>query len=217
MRRSIRSLLRVGLIYWGALASASAQTTAEKTVVQQPQNSNYLAGLSGIQKWAVKLEASLRSQGNKTDKRKAKDELLPKVITIQNSLSDLEDINRRVMKDAGSQIEDLQRDKMGVDLNSLKEKIIEIESSFRDLREGVQAISLPEMTEVERLGEGLVFTKSFEIDQDLKWLGYADGRSDSASGIKINYPNLKASSDKIMSILHEAQDAFGKLHTYLEN
>jgi hypothetical protein len=174
-----------------------------------------LIGLTGIQEWASKLETALRSQGNKIDQQKAKAELLPRVVAIQKQLSDLEDINRSVVEDAGTREEDLNRTKMIEDLGVFKQKIKEIQGSFNDLRRGVQVISLPEMTDVERLGEDYVQTRGLEIDKSLKILGYGEPASN-AESIKVNYTDLKASSDKITKLLHQAQDAFGKLHHYLE-
>jgi hypothetical protein len=215
MKGILSSTILIAILFSNVWAIANAQATDEKTAGKQSQNTNFLAGLSGIQEWASKLEAALRSQGSKIDQRKAKDELLPKVTAIQKSLSDLEDINGRVVKDAGSRIEDLKRTDMEKDLNSLKEKIKEIQLSFRELRSGVQAISLPGMTDIERLGESTIQSRALVVEDSLQMLGYGNGNDDEKGTLKVDYTALKANSDKITALLHQAQDAFGKLHTYL--
>lgn len=215
MRGLFRSVVVLTILLSSVSLIATAQDSDKKTVGKQSQNTDFLLGLSGIQEWASKLEQALKSQGKEIDQRKAKSQLLPKVTAIQKSLSGLEDINRKIVEDAGSQPKDLKRDKMAQDLSSLEAEIRNIENTFSDLREEVQLISLPEMTDVERLGESIVMTRSVEIYRTLRILGYEDDGTYRNQGSLVDYQSLKASSDKITTLLHQAQDAFGKLHTYL--
>jgi hypothetical protein len=195
-----------------ATSGAVAQEDAHKTTQNQASNPNFLQGLSSIQEWATKLEAALRSQGNKIDQRKAKEQLLPKVIAIQKNLSDLEDLNANVVQDAGTDASTLNRDKMFDDTQALYSKILEVEKTFRELREGVQAISVPEITNIERIGEDALRTRGVEAYSALRILGYGNP----GEGIpRIDYADLKARSDKITMLLHKAQDAFAQLHNYL--
>jgi hypothetical protein len=100
MNLAFALILVIAVIPSNTGAVAGVQASVEKTVGNSPENTNFLTGLSGIQEWASRLETALRNQGSKIDQSKAKDELLPRVIAIQKNLSDLEDINRRVVEDA---------------------------------------------------------------------------------------------------------------------
>jgi hypothetical protein len=195
---------------------AVAQTTLDTTEVKDSQNTNFLAGISGIQGWAVKLEATLRNQGDKINQRKAKEKLLPQVIEIQKGLSDLEGSNRKVAWALDAYKKNQDRLVLADDLYSLAMEIYQIEGSFQKLREGVQVVSLPDMTEVERLGEAAVIEKGNEIADSLEALGYSHG-VDQNYNPKIDYAAVKARSEEAATLLHQAQDAFGKLHTYLSN
>jgi hypothetical protein len=104
----------------------------------------------------------------------------------------LEDINTKVIEDAGSGAETLNRDKMQIDLDSLAFKIQEMREHFNDLRERVEVISIPEITDIERIGEGLVATRAAKVHGVLAMLGY--GNDLKLGGPDINYADLKASS-----------------------
>lgn len=192
-----------------ALAAIESQTEAK----QEPTSyDNFLKGLSNLQKWAVKLEAALRKQGAEIDRNKAKTQILPKVIAIQKILSNLEDINRRITLDAGTDAKSLNPNKMRADLNDLSTNLFVLRQRFREMREGVHVISIPEITEVERLGEDFVGARALEVDAALRTLGVSSGDFS-----EIDYANLKSHSTHITELLHKAQDAFGTLHRYLEN
>jgi hypothetical protein len=178
------------------------------------ENTGLLKGLSSIQAWAANLEAALREQGNKIDQRKAKDQILPSVIAIQKRLSTFEDINNRIVEDLGTSSDTINREKLEADLIALGSAISDLLTSFEDLRGQVQVISIPEITDVERLGESGVRDRGFQVNKMLKALGYEENHGGET---RIDYADLKSSSDKITALLHQAQDAFGKLHTYLQS
>lgn len=99
---------------------------------------------------------------------------------------------------------------------ALASAIYDVLNSFEDLRDQVQVIGVPKITDVERLGESGVGSRGFEVYGMLRALGYGDN-NDQGGEARIDYADLKARSDRITALLHQAQDAFGKLHAYLKS
>jgi hypothetical protein len=195
-----------------AFSQSSSFREGESETKNEPvAYTNFLQGLSNIQEWATKLEAALRKQGDEIDRNKAKAQLLPKVVAIQKSLSDLEEFNRRVTDDVGTDSKSLNPDKLHNDLTDLSTNLSVLKQHFRDMREEVHVISVPEITDVERLGEEFVGTRDAVVRVTLRALGVS-----SAEGKEIDYVDLKERSAHISDLLHKAQDAFGELHRYLE-
>ena len=125
MRLTIRSVVLTVCVLLGCCVAATAQSPAATPPAKHIEELQFLRSLTGIQQWASDLEAALRNRGDKIDQRKAKSQLLPGVIAIQKSLSDLEDINTKVVADCGTSIESLNREKMAVDLRALEFKLRE--------------------------------------------------------------------------------------------
>jgi hypothetical protein len=190
-----------------ALRSGEGQNPEE-------EHSALLRGLTSIPEWAAKLEVELRKEGQQIDRNKAKAQILPTVITVQSELSALESSNNNIVGDLGSDDQHVDRQKLHSDLSRTMDELNDITSSFGNLRANVQVVSIPDVTDIERMGEGLVQGKKRELGSVLTEFGYA---STSHELSKNDYESIKAHSEHLIQILHQAQDAFASLHRSLEN
>jgi hypothetical protein len=219
-RKIARSVLPLVLIA-SLAARGIAQKTSSGSTASAPERNRYsttalLSALTDIPAWAARLQSELETQGASIDRKKANAKLLPYVISIQKTLSDLENQNNMLVAEMSKTPIDKRAAES--ELNQINYIIRSLRDEFSSLRVGTQSVSSPELTDLERAAEAITEGKGITVRDTLEQLGY-EGQLGSDShpqpGDETAKIDFKARSKDLLFRLHNAQDAFGKLHAYL--